>query len=167
MELLALSSGLHHAHRESGAGFCTLNGLAIAARAALAASARSVLILDLDAHNGGGTASLIAADERIAQLDVSVDGYDTYESSDRIRRVFVSDGVQYLETIARCLDDLDRNGQSFDLCIYNAGMDPHEDCAIGGRSGITGDVLAARETMVFEWCRRRGLPVAFVLAGGM
>lgn len=51
----SLSSGLHHARRETGEGFCTFNGLAIAAREALSAGARSVLILDLDAHFGGGT----------------------------------------------------------------------------------------------------------------
>jgi acetoin utilization deacetylase AcuC-like enzyme len=56
----SLSSGLHHARRAYGAGFCTFNGLAIAARAAMAAGARSVLILDLDAHCGGGTHSLIS-----------------------------------------------------------------------------------------------------------
>lgn len=55
----SLSSGLHHARCGSGAGFCTFNGLVIAAREALAAGAGSVLILDLDAHCGGGTASQI------------------------------------------------------------------------------------------------------------
>jgi len=64
----SLSSGLHHARRGHGAGFCTFNGLAIAAREALACGAESVLILDLDAHCGGGTASLIAENTRIWQL---------------------------------------------------------------------------------------------------
>ncbi len=50
----SLSSGLHHARRSSGAGFCTFNGLVLAARAAQAAGAESVLVLDLDAHCGGG-----------------------------------------------------------------------------------------------------------------
>ena len=79
----SLSSGLHHARRERGAGFCTFNGLALAARAALAAGAASVLILDLDAHCGGGTASLIAEEPRIWQLDVSVSAFDSYESRER------------------------------------------------------------------------------------
>jgi acetoin utilization deacetylase AcuC-like enzyme len=61
----SLSSGLHHARRERGAGFCTFNGLVIAAREALTAGARSVLILDLDAHCGGGTRSMIQDDPRI------------------------------------------------------------------------------------------------------
>ncbi|MBN1630181.1 MAG: hypothetical protein JW990_10485, partial [Thermoleophilia bacterium] len=64
----SLSSGLHHARHASGAGFCTFNGLVIAAREALAAGAASVLVLDLDAHCGGGTASLIAGDSRLWQV---------------------------------------------------------------------------------------------------
>ena len=53
-----------------------------------------------------------------------------------------------------------------DVVLYNAGMDPHERSPVGGLPGITRDVLAARERIVFQWCRDRGVPVAFVLAGG-
>ena len=56
--------------------------------------------------------------------------------------------------------------ENFDLVLYNAGMDPHEDCGIGGLPGITSDVIRLRERMVFDWARARGIPVAFVLAGG-
>jgi acetoin utilization deacetylase AcuC-like enzyme len=162
----SLSSGLHHARRGSGAGFCTFNGLVIAARAALAAGAGSVLILDLDAHCGGGTASLIEDDPRVWQIDVSVDGYDGYSSSDRGWLEVVRDGADYLGAVRRGLDEADRRGPRFGLCLYNAGMDPHESCPQGGMPGITREVLAAREHMVFDWCRSRGLPIAFVLAGG-
>jgi acetoin utilization deacetylase AcuC-like enzyme len=50
--------------------------------------------------------------------------------------------------------------------LYNAGMDPHQHCPVGGLAGIDELVLAQRERMVFEWARKRGLPIAFVLAGG-
>ncbi|MBX7106308.1 MAG: hypothetical protein K1X57_19680 [Gemmataceae bacterium] len=162
----SLSSGLHHAGYGSGAGFCTFNGLAIAAKAVLAAGAKSVLILDLDAHCGGGTASLIADDPRIRQLDVSVSRYDSYRESEQSRLVMVGTGTEYLPAVRRVLDEADRRGSSFDLCLYNAGMDPSEDCSIGGKAGITRDVLAERERLVFEWCAARQLPIAFVLAGG-
>jgi acetoin utilization deacetylase AcuC-like enzyme len=162
----SLSSGLHHARRERGNGFCTFNGLVIAAKQALAAGARSVLILDLDAHCGGGTHSLIAGDARISQLDVSVSGFDSYTSTEQCRLELVHHAPDYLPTISGCLDDLVHAGRSFDLCLYNAGMDPFEHCAIGGLAGITRDILAERERIVFEWCRRQRVPVAFVLAGG-
>jgi acetoin utilization deacetylase AcuC-like enzyme len=162
----SLSSGLHHARRERGAGFCTFNGLIIAAREVLSAGAKSVLILDLDAHCGGGSASMIAADEAILQIDVAVSPFDRYESSDRAVLHLVASAADYLPTIARFLEVLGSSGRRFDLCLYNAGMDPYEGCSIGGLPSITRDTLAHRETMVFEWCRARHLPIAFVLAGG-
>jgi hypothetical protein len=60
------------------------------------------------------------------------------------------------------LSRVDRRGLRFDLCLYNAGIDPHEDCPTGGLSGITRDVLSRRERLVFDWCRARRLPVSFV-----
>ena len=160
----SLSSGLHHARHASGAGFCTFNGLVIAANAALTAGARAVLILDLDAHCGGGTASLIAGEDRIRQVDVSVSAFDEYPGSEQCRLSIVGDSADYLPEVRRMLEGVARPG--LDLCLYNAGMDPCEDCSIGGLAGITGDILAERERMVFEWCASHGLPVAFVLAGG-
>jgi acetoin utilization deacetylase AcuC-like enzyme len=162
----SLSSGLHHAEYASGAGYCTFNGLVIAAKAALASGAKSVLILDLGAHCGGGTASLIAGDLRIRQLDVSVSNYDSYGDSVQSRLVMVGTSSEYLPTLRRVLDEVDRQGASFDLCLYNAGMDLSEDCSTGGLSGITQDILAERERLVFKWCSARRLPIAFVLAGG-
>ena len=162
----SLSSGLHHARRERGAGFCTFNGLALAARAARSAGAGTMLILDLDAHGGGGTHALVADDPRIWQLDVAVDPFDAYDATEHHLRDLVRDGGAYLPTVERRLSELERIAPAFDLCLYNAGMDPYEGCAIGGLPGITRDVLARREEMVFAWCWRRGIPVAFVLAGG-
>lgn len=162
----SLSSGLHHARRDSGAGYCTFNGLVLAARAALKAGAASVLILDLDAHCGGGTRSLIRDEPRIRQIDVSVSNFDSYTPSENRSLDLIRDPKQYLPIIRRRLEEADSRGIQFDLCLYNAGMDPFEDCLVGGLAGITREVLASREQMVFEWCRNRSLPIAFVLAGG-
>jgi acetoin utilization deacetylase AcuC-like enzyme len=162
----SLSSGLHHARYGSGAGFCTFNGLVMAANVALAAGAKSVLIVDLDAHCGGGTSSLIAGDPRIRQLDVSVNSYDSYSDCEQSWLVVVRTSSEYLPAIRRVLNKVDGQGDTFDLCLYNAGMDPSEDCSTGGLVGITREMLAERERLVFEWCGARGLPVAFVLAGG-
>lgn len=162
----SLSSGLHHARRERGAGYCTFNGLVIAAREALAAGARSVLILDLDAHCGGGTASLIAQDSHIWQLDVSVDDYDQYASSERVWLRRVQSADTYLGAIEQGLQEMLKRGPHFDLCLYNAGMDPFEGCPDGGLAGITREMLAARERLVFDCCLQQGLPLAFMLAGG-
>ena len=162
----SLSSGLHHARRGEGAGFCTFNGLVLAARRALDHGAKRVLILDLDAHCGGGTASLIADEERIWQFDVSVNSVDAYKSTKRARLERVTAAGGYLKTIRLGLQDFVRDGIRFDLCIYNAGMDPFERCGIGGLDGISRGMLAERERIVFGWCRNAQTPIAFVLAGG-
>jgi acetoin utilization deacetylase AcuC-like enzyme len=161
----ALSSGLHHAGYSHGDGYCTFNGLVLAARAVLASGARSVLILDLDAHCGGGTASLIATEPRIKHVDVSVCSYDGYATSEQSRLAVVMTATNYLDEIRRMLGEVDQHGP-FDLCLYNAGMDPSEDCSTDGLAGITWEILAERERLVFEWCSARWLPIAFVLAGG-
>jgi acetoin utilization deacetylase AcuC-like enzyme len=162
----SLSSGLHHARRARGTGFCTFNGLVLAAHAALDAGARTVLILDLDAHCGGGTHELIRGDERIWQMDVSVNAFDQYEPLGNNQLEIVHDGSRYLPMIERKLTWLEREAPRFDICLYNAGMDPFGGCSIGGMQGVTQKVLCDREVAVFSWCRMWGIPIAFVLAGG-
>jgi acetoin utilization deacetylase AcuC-like enzyme len=163
----SLSSGLHHAREDRGSGFCTFNGLVLAAKAAIQQGARKVLILDLDAHCGGGTNNLIEHTPEIFHLDISVNAFDSYtpmRSSDTL--TIVRDSSEYLATIGAALQRHTSSEQSFDLCIYNAGVDPFEDCRIGGLRGISQSVLASREGLVFQWFRERRIPVAFVLAGG-
>jgi acetoin utilization deacetylase AcuC-like enzyme len=162
----SLSSGLHHAKRDHGDGFCTFNGLALAARAAQAAGAPRILVIDLDAHCGGGTTELLGGDVGFHQLDVAVNSYDRYTVPAGWTFDLVGHADDYLPTIRRRLDDLTRESLRFDLVLYNAGMDPFEGSAVGGLDGITAQILAERERLIFSWCRRHHLPVAFVLAGG-
>lgn len=158
----ALSAGLHHARFERGNGYCTFNGLALAVQAALDAGARRVLVLDVDAHCGGGTASLIAGIDGAEQLDVSLYQYDTFTSTERCRSV-LTDPVSYLSTLEQELDAV-VDPAGIDLVIHNAGMDVHERA--GGVRGMTTAIVAERERMVFAWAARHGLPVAWTLAGG-
>jgi acetoin utilization deacetylase AcuC-like enzyme len=158
----SLSSGLHHARAHEGSGYCTFNGLVVAARAALADGAGRVTILDLDAHCGGGTAALTAELAGVDQTDVSVQHYDTYASRSDARLTF-ADGSDYLDVVAAAMAAVPDPG-GIGVLLYNAGMDPHEGA--GGVAGITADVLARRERMVFDWAAAYDLPVAFVLAGG-
>lgn len=160
----SLSSGLHHANRECGRGFCTLNGLALAADAVIATGAERVLILDLDAHCGGGTADIIRTVPGVEQVDVSVVEFDSYDTTGREDLTLVIAGSDdYLDSISTALRSV-RDPQSIDLVLFNAGMDPHE--AAGGIPGITAETLASREAMVFSWATHLRLPIAFVLAGG-
>jgi acetoin utilization deacetylase AcuC-like enzyme len=129
---------------------------------AIDAGARRVLILDLDAHCGGGTYSLVAEWPEVSGVDVSVSAFDAYQAGERFTLDLVGEADAYLPTIRRRLDEV--RAQGWDLVLYNAGMDPHQDA--GGRAGITTDVLAVREELVFRWADDVGVPVAFCLAGG-
>ena len=161
----SLSSGLHHARRDSGAGFCTFNGLALAARAALDAGARRLLILDLDAHVGDGTLDIVRSWNEVMHVDIAVSSWSV-DAGDPSRNSLdsIASAADYLPTLERRLAAIDTS--SLDLCLYNAGMDPHEDCDIGGLDGMTTDVIREREQMVFDWAAGAAVPVAFVLAGG-
>jgi acetoin utilization deacetylase AcuC-like enzyme len=158
----SLSSGLHHARRDRGYGYCTVNGLVVGAVAAQANGAGRVLIVDFDAHCGGGTAGLIDGLDGIEQIDVSVNSFDSYESRPDAKLV-LSSATTYLDDVEAALDAVP-SPTSIDLVIYNAGMDPHERA--GGVRGIDAEILAAREQRLFEWASALRLPVAWVLAGG-
>lgn len=163
----SLSSGLHHAGYDYGHGFCTFNGLAVAAHTARRSGARRVVVVDLDAHCGGGTASLIrrmrdGGLDGIEQVDVATNGFDSYDS-DETCRLTISRHGDYLDDVARALSSVD-DPSSIDLVIYNAGMDVHQ--MDSGRPGIDTDVLRVREEMVFSWTRSNHVPIAWVLAGG-
>lgn len=160
----SLSTGLHHARYERGNGYCVFNGLALAAYFAYQAGVKRILILDLDAHCGGGTYSLVGRWNGVRHLDISVSDFDSYESTPPHTLDMIKDADDYLTTLVRRLTAY--SGQSFDLCIYNAGMDAHEDSGEGALSGITSDILAGRENIVFSWCRANKIPVAYAIAGG-
>jgi len=160
----SLSSGLHHARKDRGSGYCTFNGLVLAARKALEAGAKSVLILDLDAHCGGGTASLIKGLAGIRQVDISVSRFDNYDGVTNSILEMVDMAEGYIPFLQHHLDQVMLKPP--DLVIYNAGMDPFEDCMTGGLAGINLEMLREREQMVFSTFRKAGIPIAFALAGG-
>lgn len=160
----SLSTGMHHAYPSRGKGFCTFNGLTLAALAALKNGAKNVLILDLDAHCGGGTHACIRDHEAIWQIDVSVSNFDEHGDTDRSRVDIVKSPDRYLPFVAEQLEL--RSGINFGLCLYFSGMDPHQACAFGGTPGFDDDLLARREELIFRWCRNRGIPVAYSVGGG-
>lgn len=158
----SLSSGLHHATRGGGRGFCTFNGLAVAALVALQAGVGRVGILDTDAHCGGGTFSIVGHESRIRLADVATNGYDSWRSAEERHHLrVVGRADEYLDAAAAAIDHLG----DVDLLLYNAGMDSADTDRIGS-GGIAAGVLAERERMVAWWCERTSTPVAFVLAGG-
>lgn len=145
-------SGFHHASFEQARGYCTFNGLMIAARVLLSEGCvRRVGILDCDMHYGDGTAQII----RFLGLESS------------IRHYTAGAEYEYPEHAAPFLRALPGIVQSFrdcDLVLYQAGADPHLDDPLGG--WLSNAQLMHRDFLVFEHCRAMGLPVAWNLAGG-
>src|SRR5664280_3583978 len=152
-----LSSGLHHARAGRGVGYCTFTGLAVAAEAGVGLGAERILILDLDAHCGGGTRSLTDP-ETVVQVDVATVHFDEWLPSGHDELLF-ADRADYLEQVDPALALADRVG-SFDLVLYNAGMDPVTD------SRVSAEDIAAREERVAAWRADRNHRLLYSLAGG-
>ena len=157
----SLSSGLHHADDTEGGGFCTVNGLAVGAiyaRMEALKNRKGVLILDFDAHCGGGTNRFLEHwnMEFVTQLDLSVSYFDEYEPRLGRNKLVVSPiGGEYLDK-ARTMLSIAPGG--YGLVLYNAGVDPYPT--------VSFDALAERDQMVFEHVRDWGIPCVWTLAGG-
>ncbi len=155
----SLSSGLHHAHIEHGAGFCTFNGLAAAADFAVNGwGVERVLVIDFDAHSGGGTWEIISEklDKNVAQIDVTCSAYDTF-SPDGESSIWYTGHQDYRETIDKALVYASKKMDKFDFIIYNAGMDPLN-------AGVSLADINYRENAVREFIG--DTPAIFALAGG-
>ncbi|MDW3682610.1 histone deacetylase [Cupriavidus sp. CV2] len=163
-----LAGGTHHAYADKGGGFCVFNDAAIAARQ-LRRDGRveRVAVVDLDVHQGNGTASILRDDPFVFTL--SLHGEKNYpfrkEASDL--DVGLPDGCDdaaYAQALQGALDTLFARF-SPDLIIYLAGADPHEGDRLG-RLKLTLAGLARRDRLVFDAALARGLPVAVAMAGG-
>jgi len=163
-----LAGGTHHAFADQGAGFCVFNDAAIAARLMQAERrVQRVAIVDLDVHQGNGTAAILAKDDSIFTL--SLHGARNYpfdkECSDL--DVALADGTgdeAYLSALQDALAGM-LGRFSPQLIIFLAGADPHEGDRLG-RLKLSFDGLARRDAMLLETASRHAIPVAIAMAGG-
>jgi acetoin utilization deacetylase AcuC-like enzyme len=146
-------SGFHHAAWDHNHGFCTFNGLAIAARLLRRRHlAQRVGILDCDEHEGDGT------DEIIERLGIDWIHHHTVGAE----HYSAKDARRFLDGLPAVLEEMKRFG--CEVVLYQAGADPHVDDPFGGF--LTDAQLQERDEIVFDTCRRLALPVAWNLAGG-
>ncbi|SNS68986.1 Acetoin utilization deacetylase AcuC [Noviherbaspirillum humi] len=163
-----LAGGTHHAYADHGEGFCIFNDAAVASRLMQAERhVQRVAIIDLDVHQGNGTASILAHDESVFTLSLHGEHNYPFSKERSDLDVALPDGTgddAYLAALDEALSTL---FQRFDpqLFIYLAGADPHENDRLG-RLKLTLAGLAARDRLVLETARRRRLPVAIAMAGG-
>ncbi|WP_093188611.1 histone deacetylase [Pseudovibrio sp. Tun.PSC04-5.I4] len=162
------AGGSHHARIAQGAGFCVFNDVAVAARALQAMRmVRNVLIIDLDVHQGDGTADIFAHDASVFTLSLhSEKNYPVRKKASTLD-VPLKDEMEdeeYLSILKATLKTVLKTFKA-DIVFFNAGVDPHKEDRLG-RLALTDDGLQAREELVFDFVRNEGLPLAGVLGGG-
>ena len=162
------AGGSHHALADTGAGYCVFNDLAIAANRLLAeGKARRIMILDLDVHQGDGTAALTAGRGNIFTLSLHAEKNFPARKACSTLDVGLPDGTgddEYQAALAQALPvALDAFGP--DLILLQAGVDPHADDKLG-RLALTDAGLEARDRFVAAEAGRRGIPLASALGGG-
>ena len=163
-----LAGGTHHAFPGHGEGYCVFNDVAIAIRTLeREGRIRRAAIVDLDVHQGNGTAKIFADDPDVLTFSMHGAGNYPFRKERSWRDVELSDGTgdaEYLAQLDHHLDPvLDSAGP--DLVVYIAGADPFEGDRLG-RLKMTIEGLRVRDARVFDACRRRRIPVAVVLGGG-
>jgi acetoin utilization deacetylase AcuC-like enzyme len=164
-----LAGGTHHAYRNKGSGFCVFNDSAIAARALQKEihPKLKVAIIDLDVHQGNGTASILENDASIFTL--SVHGENNFPFTKEISDLDIglpdgSGDESYLAALLQGLEILEKRFKP-DFIIYLAGADPHEGDRLGKLS-ITKNGMRQRDEYVFQFALDRQIPIAFSMAGG-
>ncbi|MEO1020006.1 MAG: histone deacetylase [Pseudomonadota bacterium] len=166
-----LAGGSHHAFRAFGSGFCVFNDVAAAASHLLAKQRiNQALVLDLDVHQGDGTASILADQPRVTTVSLhcrtNFPARKQTSDLDVPLEPDLADG-DYLETLERTLDELlaSADHPPPDLVFYNAGVDPHRDDRLG-RLALSDAGLMARERLVLQRVTARGIPLVCVVGGG-
>lgn len=163
-----LAGGTHHAYADRGEGFCVFNDAVVAARLMQAERrARHVAIIDLDVHQGNGTASILARDDTVFTLSLHGENNFPFRKEASDLDVALPDGTVdaiYMEALSGALAAMFERFTP-DLIIYLAGADPHEGDRLG-KLKLTLAGLAERDRMVLDAAIRNDIPVALAMAGG-
>ena len=163
-----LAGGTHHAHPEFGSGFCIFNDVAITARVLLdQGELERVMVVDLDVHQGDGTAACFQDDPRVTTLSVhAASNFPLRKVSGDID-IALPDATgddAYVHAIGDRVPQLLDQHQP-DLVLFNAGVDPHGSDRLG-RLALTDAGLRRRDQLVLDAALRRNIPIATVIGGG-
>lgn len=170
---LSLAGGTHHAFADHGSGFCVFNDVAVAIRSAQATQATragpalTAAVIDLDVHQGNGTASIFENDHSVFTLSLHGEKNFPFRKHAGDLDVGLPDGCGDADYLCALDGALARLGADCapDLVVYLAGADPHEGDRLG-RLKLSYAGLRARDQRVMQWCWQRGIPMAMVMAGG-
>lgn len=164
-----LAGGTHHAYRDKGSGFCVFNDAAVAARVMQRqfGNRLRVAIVDLDVHQGNGTAAIFKNDPTVFTLSLHGDKNFPFRKEPSDLDVPLVDGASdevYLDALESALTHLQHHFEP-EMVIYLAGADPHEGDRLG-RLKLTHTGLLARDRLVLDFVKKQNIPMAITMAGG-
>jgi acetoin utilization deacetylase AcuC-like enzyme len=163
-----IGGGFHHAFPAHGEGFCAIHDVAIAISKLLAeAVIKSAMTVDLDVHQGNGTAYIFARNSNVFTFSMHQESNYPLDKPDSDCDINLRDGCQDEEYLHLLRENLHHSLSAFhpNLIFYLAGADPYCEDQLGGLS-LTLQGLRERDRIVFAMARERGIPVAVTLAGG-
>lgn len=162
-----MAGGTHHAHWDWGSGYCVFNDLAVCARTAVQQLGyRRVLVLDLDVHQGDGTATILAGDAHVRTVSLHCEKNFPFRKSNSDWDIGLPQGTGD-EAYHRVLDDVLTDAARYapDLVLFQAGVDGLEADALG-RLTLSREGMSRRNTRVFRMCQTRGTPCVVFMGGG-
>lgn len=178
-----LAGGTHHAKRNKGGGFCVFNDLAVAARVyqtdtiawlntnKTRSNTRSlgnkVLVIDLDVHQGDGTAEILRSDDSVFTFSMHGEKNYPFQKEKSDLDIELPDGTgddEYLTQLERALNEINQRFTP-NMVLYVAGLDVHQSDRLG-KLALSDEGIRLRDQVVLEWVQHRNLPVAAVMAGG-
>ena len=163
-----IGGGFHHAFAGHGEGFCAINDVAVAVRRLQHDGAiQRAMVVDCDVHHGNGTAGIFAGDLSVFTLSIhQLNNYPARKPPSSLD-IHLADGVGDAEYLNRLGNGYRAALSIFhpDLIMYVAGADPYYEDQLGGLT-LTMDGLQDRDNLIVGTARKKGIPVAIVLAGG-
>ena len=163
-----LAGGTHHAHKSFGSGYCVFNDIAYSSKTLIKEKiVNKILIIDLDVHQGDGTAEILKNDTNIFTCSMHCKNNFPFRKTKSDLDVELDNGLndhQYLDilkkTLKKCMDNI-----TPDIVIYDAGVDVHKNDKLGNLN-ITSKGILERDKMVISFFKNKFIPVATVIGGG-
>ena len=163
-----LAGGTHHAFKDCGSGFCVFNDLAYASITLLnQKKINKILILDLDVHQGDGTASICKNIDNIFTCSIHCKNNFPFDKKNSNLDVPINDevnDVKYINILTKTLDQIESNFTP-DIVFYDAGVDVHSNDDLGNLN-LTDDGIKKRDEIVCEYFKEKKIPLCTVIGGG-
>lgn len=171
-----IGGGLHHAMTNTGRGFCLVNDIIIAARFMQKSyDLNNILVIDIDAHKGDGTAQISENDKSITTLSIHMKDNWPMDTTNKSDPCFiqsdidipVTSGDDYLKELSNGLDKL-KNFPNPELCIVVQGSDPyeHDELESSNQINLSLEQMLTRDKLIYNYLKDRLIPQAYVMAGG-